>query len=159
MNGIKVVCRVIGRVLRGGILLVMGATLLFVTLKGHQPMRVAAAPAGMTYFQFLGDRIEAAKIVQPSRCGWGMFLSLAVIGPLYSAVYTEVGVHPHGFLARVTAPDPDIPKEIENASWDQVPHIWWSVVERLSWTMLGKANPGCRFRPVEAPVFRERKGY
>ncbi|NMC52595.1 MAG: hypothetical protein GYA48_03045 [Chloroflexi bacterium] len=122
--------------------------LLFVAYKGSQPMQVSQVPAGMTYWQFMADRVEAAKEVNPSRCGWGMFLSLAVIGPLYSAVYTEVGIHPEGFLAGVTAPDPDIPKGVEYASWRAVPHIWWGVVERLSWTMLGKANPGCHFRPV-----------
>lgn len=124
--------------------------LLFIAFKGSQPMQVSQVPAGMTYWQFIEDRIEAAKDVEPPRCGWGMFLSLAVIGPLYSAVYSEVGIHPDGFLAGITAPDPDIPKGVENASWRQVPHIWWSVVERLSWTMLGKANPGCRFRSVLA---------
>lgn len=122
--------------------------LLFVAYKGSQPMQMSQVPAGMTYWQFMADRVEAAKEVKPSRCGWGMFLSLAVIGPLYSAVYTEVSIHPDGFLAGVTAPDPDIPKGVENASWNQVPHIWWGVVERLSWTMLGKVNPGCHFRPV-----------
>lgn len=130
------------------LILVICVPLLFAAYKGSQPMQVSQAPDGMTYWQFMEDRIEAAKEVKPSRCGWGMFLSLATLGPLYSAVYTEVGINPDGFLARVTAPDPDIPKGVENASWRHVPHIWWSVVERLSWTMLGKANPGCRFRPV-----------
>jgi hypothetical protein len=51
----------------------------------------------MTYFEFIADRIDAAKTVEPSRCGWGMMLSLAVLGPIYSFVYTEVGIHPDGF--------------------------------------------------------------
>lgn len=121
---------------------------LYIGYKGNQPMSVAQAPKGMTYFEFIQDRVEAAKVVKPARCGWGMFLSLVTLGPVYSIVYTDVAVHPEGFLAKVTAPDPDIPKGVENASWFEVPDIWWKVVERLSWTMLGPSNIGCRFRPV-----------
>jgi hypothetical protein len=142
----------IRKVILIAVIMAVCGLLLFVAYKGSQPMRVSQIPAGMTYWQFMTDRIEAAKEVKPSRCGWGMFLSLAALGPVYSVVYTEVGVHPKGFLAGVTAFDPDIPKGVENASWDQVPHIWWNVVERLSWTMLGKANPGCRFRAVKISI-------
>ena len=111
-------------------------------------MSIPQAPKGMTYFEFIQDRVKAAKVVEPARCGWGMFLSLATLGPIYSVVYTDVALHPNGFLAKVTASDPDIPKEAQNASWVKIPDIWWNVVERLSWTMLGKSNAGCRFRPV-----------
>jgi hypothetical protein len=52
----------------------------------------------MTYVEFIQDRLEAAKTVEPSRCGWGMMLSLAALGPIYSVVYTEVAIHPGGFL-------------------------------------------------------------
>ena len=121
---------------------------LYIGYKGNQPMSVSQAPKGMTYFEFIQDRVEAAKVVKPARCGWGMFLSLATLGPVYSVVYTDVALHPNGFLAKVTTPDPDIPIEAQNASWLKIPDIWWNVVERLSWTMLGKSNPGCRFRPV-----------
>ena len=121
---------------------------LYIGYNGSQPMSVPQAPKGMTYFEFIQDRVEEAKVVKPARCGWGMFLSLATLGPVYSIVYTDVAVHPEGFLAKVTAPDPDIPKGVENASWFEVPDIWWKVVERLSWTMLGSSNIGCRFRPV-----------
>ena len=150
MKIVGVVFVLIRKILSIALILAICVPLLFVAYKGGQPMQVSQVPAGMTYWQFMADRIDATKEVKPSRCGWGMFLSLAALGPLYSAVYTEVGVHPRGFLAGVTAPDPDIPKGVENASWRQVPHIWWGVVERLSWTMLGKANPGCRFRPILA---------
>jgi hypothetical protein len=121
---------------------------LYIGYKGNQPMSVPQAPKGMSYFEFIQDRVEAAKVVKPARCGWGMFLSLATLGPVYSAVYTEVALHPDGFWAKVTAPDPDIPVGVQNASWLDVPGIWWGVVERLSWTMLGKSNAGCHFRPV-----------
>ena len=126
------------------------AGLVFIGFKANQPMSVGDAPEGMTYFDFMKDRIDAAKTVEPSRCGWGMMLSLATLGPIYSFVYTEVGIHPDGFLARGTASDPDIPKDVAGAKWYEVPGIWWNTVERLSWTMVGKpAAYGCKFRPVE----------
>ena len=130
------------------IILTIVLTCLYIGYKGNQPMSVPQAPKGMSYFEFIQDRVEAAKVVQPARCGWGMFLSLATLGPIYSVVYTDVALHPDGFWAKVTAPDPDIPKGGQNASWYEAPDIWWTVVERLSWTMLGKTNAGCHFRPV-----------
>ena len=76
-------------------------------------------------------------------------LSLAALGPIYSVVYTAVAINPEGTLAKITASDPDIPKGVEGAKWYEVPGIWWSVVEQLSWTMLGKpAIVGCQFRAV-----------
>ena len=133
------------------IILAICTSIIFVAYKGNQPLQVPQAPKGMTYFQFIADRIDAAKTVRPSRCGWGMMLSLAVLGPIYSFVYTEVGIHPDGFLARGTAADPDIPKDVFGAKWYDVPGIWWNTVERLSWTMLGKpAAHGCQLRSVQA---------
>ena len=79
-----------------------------------------------------------------------MMLSLVALGPIYSFVYTEVGIHPDGFLAQGTANDPDIPKDVAGAKWYEVPGIWWNTVERLSWTMVGKpAAYGCKFRTVQ----------
>jgi hypothetical protein len=125
------------------------AGLIFIGYKANQPMNIVGAPKGMTYVEFIQDRLEAAKTVEPSRCGWGMMLSLAALGPIYSVVYTEVAIHPGGFLDQVTAPDPDIPSAVAGAEWYEVPGIWWYVVERLSWTMLGKQSSfGCQFRPV-----------
>lgn len=124
--------------------------LIFVGFKANQPMSVAGAPQGMTYIEFMQDRIDAAKTVEPSRCGWGMMLSLATLSPIYSVVNTVVAINPDGMLAKMTASDPDIPKGVEGAKWYEVPEIWWGVVERLSWTMLGKpASVGCQFRAVE----------
>jgi hypothetical protein len=131
------------------IILVVICVLLFITYRGNQPMSVLQTPKGMTYWQFMADRLDAAKTIQPSRCGWGMLMSLATLGPVYSVVYTSVGVDPEGFLAKVTAPDPDIPKNVVHAAWYQIPDIWWKVVERLSWTMLARPGVACRFRPVK----------
>ena len=125
------------------------AGLVFIGFKANQPMSVSDTPQGMTYIEFMQDRIEAAKTVEPSRCGWGMMLSLAAFGPIYSVVYTTVAINSDGTLAKMTASDPDIPKGVEGAKWYEIPGIWWGVVERLSWTMLGKpTSTGCQFRAV-----------
>ena len=125
------------------------AGLIFVGFKANQPMSVADAPQGITYIEFMNDRIDAVKTVEPSRCGWGMMLSLIVLGPIYSVVYTTVAINPESTLGKMTASDPDIPKGVEGAKWYEVPGIWWNTVERLSWTMLGKpAAFGCKFRSV-----------
>lgn len=129
-------------------------TCLYIGNKGNQPMSVRQAPQGMTYFEFMQDRVDAAKALKPS-CRFGMFASLAILGPFYSVLYTYVGVRPDSFVARVTAPDPDIPKGVENASWYELPDIWWKVVEHLSWTMLGPSNIGCRFRPVKIVPYED----
>ena len=103
----------------------------------------------MTYVEFIRDRLDAVKTVEPSRCGWGTMFSLATLGPIYSVVYTSVAIHPEGKLAKLTASDPDIPKDVTGAKWSEVPGIWWEVIERLSWTMLGKpAKAGCKFKEV-----------
>lgn len=149
MKGIGVFLKLFGSIVKTAILLSICVCILFVVYKGNQPMQVPEAPKGMTYFEFIADRIDAAKNVQPSRCGWGMMASLAILGPIYSVVYTEVGIHPDGALARGIAADPDIPKDVAGAQWYEVPGIWWNTVERLSWTMVGKpVDYGCKFRQV-----------
>ncbi|MBI4927571.1 MAG: hypothetical protein HY835_07385, partial [Anaerolineae bacterium] len=111
--------RVVGLVVRvvwKGILLAAILSLVagcgFIAFKGNQPMTVPQAPQGITYFEFIQDRINAAKELKPS-CGVGMFASLAMLGPLYSALCTYVAIEPDSFLASVTAPDPDIPRGVE----------------------------------------------
>jgi hypothetical protein len=139
----------VGKVFWNAVIVLVCASLIFIGYKANQPMTVVGAPKGMTYAEFIQDRLDAAKTVKPSQCGWGMMLTLAAIGPTYSVVYTSVGVNPNGFLAKVTAPDSDIPKGVAGAQWYDVPRIWWSVVEHISWTMLGKPHPfGCKFRTV-----------
>lgn len=66
------------------IILMVCIGLVFVVYKANQPMTVPDAPQGMTYVEFIKDRIDAAKTVEPSRCGWGMMFSLATLGPIYS---------------------------------------------------------------------------
>ena len=126
------------------------AAVLFVAYQGNQPMQVPEAPKGITYFQFMADRLDAAKTVKPARCGTGMIGSLFALGPFYATLYTHVVLNPEGFLAKITAPDPDLPKINSGAAWYEIPEIWWNTFERLSWTMLAKRHQGCNFRPVLA---------
>jgi len=137
------------KAIRTMVIVVVIFVILYISYRGCQPMSVSQAPKGMTYWQYMADRLDAAKTIKPSRCGWGMLLSLAMLGPVYSVVYTSVGVDPEGFLAKVTAPDPDIPKDVAHAAWYKIPDIWWKVVERLSWTMLARPGIACQFRPVK----------
>jgi hypothetical protein len=150
MKLIILLFHLVGKLISVALILTICLPLLFVVVKGNQPMSIPQVTKGMNYWEFISDRLDAAKTVHPSRCGWGMFLSLGILGPIYSVVYTDVAIHPDGFLAKVTVPDPDIPMGVENASWVETPGIWWKVVERLSWTMLAKQKPGCQFRPVLA---------
>lgn len=139
----------IWKVISNTTVILVCAGLIFVGFKANQPMSVAGAPQEMTYIEFMNDRIDAAKTVEPTRCGWGMMLSWVTLGPIYSVVYTAVAINPDSTLAKMTASDPDIPKGVEGSKWYEVPGIWWGVVEHLSWTMLGKpASVGCHFRAV-----------
>lgn len=140
MRAIGLLFSAIGKLIFVAILLAIGSTILFVAYKGNQPMQVPGAPKGMTYFEFMGEHLDSVSIFEPSWCGWGLILPLATIGPIYSVVYTEVGIHPEGILAKSVAPDPDIPKGVAGADWPEIPGIWWNTVERLSWTMLGKQS-------------------
>ena len=148
MKAIALIFQLFFRLASIVIVLAIIAGVLFVVYKGNQPMQVPQAPEGMTYFQFMSNRFEAAKKVKPARCGWVMFGSLAVLGPIYSVVYTEVGVNPNGWFSKGVASDVDIPTGVENSSFYEIPGVWWNVVERLSWTMLGKQNVGCKLGPV-----------
>jgi hypothetical protein len=138
-----------GKIISALVVITLVGSILFVANKGNQPMQVPGAPKNLTYWEFMRDRVDAAKTVQPSRCGWGMFLSLGLLGPIYSVIYTDVTVNPNGFLAHVTGPDPDIPTNVAGAEWYKVPDIWWNVVERLTWSMLAKQHTACNMRPVQ----------
>jgi hypothetical protein len=112
-------------------------------------MELPETPKGLTYYEFMADRFDAAKTVKTSPCGTGMIGSLFVLGSFYATLYTHVALHPDGFLSKVTAPDPDMPRSVSEAMWYETTDIWWVTFERLSWTMLAKRHQGCYFRPVE----------
>jgi hypothetical protein len=123
----------------------------FVGIRGKQPMSIPQAPAGITYWEFMQDRLDAAKEVEPARCGTGKLVFFAALTPFYSALYTHVGIHPDGFLAKVTMRDGNIPTGVAGADLTAVPGIWWETVERLSWSALARKTPACNFRPVHVP--------
>lgn len=149
IKGLSFLMGLVFKVIKATVAICVCLGIVFVAYRGSQPMEVPGAPAEMTYFEFMKDRVEAAKVIEPSRCGWGMFLTLGLIGPVYSVVYTDIGIHPGGFLDRVSQPDSNIPTGVAGAPWYEAPGIWWDVVEQISWTMLGKPSAsGCRFRPV-----------
>jgi len=127
----------------------MLALVAFVAVKGSQPMRISQVPAGMTYQEFILDRLDAAKEVQPQRCGVGRLVTFAALAPVYSVVYTNIGLHPGGFLDRASEADKNIPTNVNDTPWYDVPNLWWNVFEKISWSMLARHSAACNFRPVE----------
>lgn len=125
--------------------------ILFVVYKSNQPMKIPRVPKGMTYLQFMQDRIYATKVIRPPSCGYGMLGFYVLTVPFYSVLYTHVGLHPDGFLAKVTAKDANIPKNVQDTPWYRIPDLWWSVVERLSWSSLARPGPGCNLGPIGQP--------
>lgn len=65
------------KVIWNAAVVIVCASLIFIGYKANQPMSIAGAPKGMTYIEFIHDRLDAAQTVKPSRCSWGMMLSLA----------------------------------------------------------------------------------
>ncbi len=127
----------------------------FVGIRGNQPMSIPQAPAGITYWEFIQDRLDAAKEVTPARCGTGKLAFFVVVTPFYSALYTHVGIHPDGFFAKVTMHDGNIPTDVAGANLSEVPGIWWKTVERLSWSALARRTPACNLRPVKPVQLRK----
>ena len=147
MNLIGLLFRFIRNAISLAIISTIVLACLYIGYKGNQPMSIAQAPKGMTYFEYIQDRADAAKELKPARCGVGMFASLAILAPFYSTLYTCVGIHMESFVAKVTAPNPYIARKVAGVSWMEIQGIWWKTVERFTWTMLKPSSIGCRFRP------------
>jgi hypothetical protein len=88
------------KIVSGAVVALICISLIFIGCKANQPMAVADAPKGMTYIQFMQDRFDAARIVQPARFGWGMMLYFALIGPIYSVDYPWAIINPNGFFCK-----------------------------------------------------------
>ena len=71
MKCIKMLFKFVGRLILGTVILMICSSILFVAYKGNQPMKVSQVPKGMTYFEFIGDRIDAAKTVKPASVDGG----------------------------------------------------------------------------------------
>jgi hypothetical protein len=133
-------------------LLAMAGLGSYIHHKGNQPMDVPRAtpplPEGITYWEFMADRIEAAREVKPQRCGVSTFAFFLAITPFYSVVYTIGGMRPESAMGRGIQPDASIPRWAAGLPWEKTPDVWWWVVENLSWSMLARHGPGCNFSPV-----------
>ena len=104
----------------------------FAGYKGSQPMQQAEAN-GMTYWQFMRERIQAISGL-PAKCR-SLYLVSYLTVPPYALMYTYVGVFPESYLARHTNPnDPWLPKTLIWAS--DAPSAWWSQVEKMTWHAL-----------------------
>ena len=126
---------------------------VFIYQKGSQPMDVPRAspplPEGITYWQFMGDRIEAAQVVEPQRCGGFSFAFFLAITPIYSVVYTIAGMRPESAVGRGIQPDASIPHWAAGLPWKEAPGVWWWVIENISWSMLAREKPGCNFQTIQ----------
>ena len=71
MKFIGMFLKLIGSLIKTVVILAICSSIMFAAYKGNQPMQVPHAPRGMTYFDFIVDRIDAAKTVEPSRAGGG----------------------------------------------------------------------------------------
>ncbi|MEN4011363.1 MAG: hypothetical protein ROW48_04975 [Bellilinea sp.] len=115
--------------------LILIAGLVFVAFagyKGSQPMQQEGAH-GMTYWQFMCERIEAVREL-PARCR-SLYLVTYLTVPPYALMYTYVGVFPESFLARYTNPnDPWLPKTMIQLG--DAPSAWWSQMEKMTWHAL-----------------------
>ena len=63
MKLIALLFRTITKIISLVVILTIVLTCLYIGHKGNQPMSVPQAPKGMTYFEFIQDRVEAAKVV------------------------------------------------------------------------------------------------
>ena len=132
--------------------LVLTAGLVFVAFAGYQgsqPMQQAGAK-GMTYWQFVGERVNAIRAL-PAKCQQMHFTGYLIAVPVYPALYTAVGLWPESALARHTQPHPAIPKDVQIAD---APATWWSLVEIVSWeawvTMhVPQVMPECNLPPPQ----------
>jgi hypothetical protein len=124
----------------------------FVGYKGMQPMPQDGAN-GMTYWQFMRDRIGAIREL-PAKCQQMHFTGYLIAVPVYPVLYTYVGMFPDSFLARHTQPHPAIPQNVQLAD---APNTWWSLVEIVSWDAWVTAHvpqimPECNLKPPEITV-------
>lgn len=91
----------LGLLIRAILVVILIGVLVFVAFagyKGSQPMQREGAN-DMTYWQFMRERIIAIREL-PAKCQQMYFTSSAIAVPLYSALYTFIGIYPESYLAR-----------------------------------------------------------
>jgi hypothetical protein len=159
MKLMKGVFKLLTWLIQSLIRLVLAASLIviaglggYIYHKGSQPMDVLRAtpplPPGITYWQFMEDRIDAAQIVDPQRCGISAIAFFLAIAPVYSVIYSIGGMRPESIMGRAFQPDASIPYWAAGLSWGEAPNVWWWVVENISWAMLARQGLGCNLRAV-----------
>ncbi len=132
------------------IILIAGLILaVFVAYKGSQPMQQIGAN-GMTYWQFMRDRIGAIREL-PAKCQQMHFTGYLIAVPIYPVLYTYVGMFPDSFLSQHTQPHPAIPKDVHLID---APDTWWSLVEIVSWDAwvtphVPQIMPECNLKPPQ----------
>ena len=149
---IRSIFSVLGLFIRVILVLILIAGLVFaafVVYKGSQPMQQDGAN-GMTYWQFMRDRIGAIREL-PAKCQQMHFTGYLIAVPVYPVLYTYVGLFPDSFLARHTQPHPAIPKDVRLVD---APNTWWSLVETVSWDAWVKPHvpqimPECNLKPPQ----------
>ncbi|NPV75162.1 MAG: hypothetical protein HPY59_02185 [Anaerolineae bacterium] len=142
----------LGLFIRAILALILIVGLVFVAFagyKGLQPMQQEGAN-GMTYWQFMRDRISAIREL-PAKCQQMHFTGYLIAVPVYPVLYTYVGMFPDSFLARHTQPHPAIPEDVRLAD---APATWWSLVEIVSWDAwvtphVPQIMPECNLKPPE----------
>ena len=149
---IRFLSSTLGILIRLLLALVLIAGLIFVAFvgyKGSQPMQQNGAN-GMTYWQFMGERISAIREL-PAKCQQMHFTGYLIAVPIYPVLYTYVGMFPESFLAQHTQPHPAIPKEVKLID---APDTWWSLVEIVSWDAwvtphVPQIMPECNLKPPQ----------
>ena len=149
---IRSIFSVLGLFIRVILVLILIAGLVFaafVAYKGSQPMQQVGAN-GMTYWQFMRDRIGAIREL-PAKCQQMHFTGYLIAVPIYPVLYTYVGMFPDSFLAQHTQPHPAIPKNVRLVD---APNTWWSLVETVSWDAwvtphVPQIMPECNLKPPQ----------
>jgi hypothetical protein len=154
---IRSIFPVLGFFIRVILALVLIAGLVFVAFvgyKGSQPMQQNGAN-GMTYWQFMRDRIGAIREL-PAKCQQMHFTGYLIAVPIYPVLYTYVGMFPESFLARHTQPHQAIPKDVRLID---APDTWWSLVEIVSWDAwvtphVPQVMPECNLKPPQFSLIK-----
>jgi hypothetical protein len=137
------------RLLLALILVTVAALGCFCAWKSFQPVgTLGADPQGYTavlhdlnYFQFMAGGLAASRET-PASCHRNRLVGLAIMLPVYPALYTYFALYPDSVLARQAQPSPLIPAPI---TWHQAPETWWWLVKEISWLVL--TEPQLDFRP------------
>jgi hypothetical protein len=152
LSPIRWLGRLISRVIRLILVLMLVAFAAlgsFVAWQSTQPVgTLGANPQGPTadlhdlnYWQFMAGGLAASRET-PASCHRNRLVGLAIMLPVYPALYTAFALFPDSALACQAQPSPLIPDPI---TWSQAPETWWWLVKEISWLVL--TEPQLDFTP------------